>query len=218
MTDTTILLVTYNRPEWYEQAHASALRQGCEVIVVDDGSDTDYAHADFRFANMGLAKARLLGLRHVTTPYVAFLDDDDVLDGAWLRRSRRTMDFGYDVVAASFIETDAELNRLRTHTLPPATLEHFLGGYCPVNDGALIRRSVLEGVTWHPERGTAVMFSLWLDLLAKGARFGVVKDAWLWKRRLHDSNMSATLGEDDARWRADAIREYLVPPWVEAFG
>lgn len=221
MTDTTIILTTHDRPQWFEQARASAVAQGCRLIVVDDASEPEYANADIRFpARVGFARARVAAVAHVDTPFVAFLDDDDVLCDDWLARSLEVMAEGYDVVAASYVDTDAELRRLRTHSLPVPTMRDLMAGYNPVNDFALIRRSVLEGVTWHPERESALMFSLWLDLLAKGARFAVVPDRWLWQRRLHGRNMSISLGAKDAAWRAEAIAEHspIVPDWIEAFG
>ena len=175
--------------------------------MVDDASISDYARADIRFDEpVGYAQARLAGLHAVTTEFVAFLDDDDRLMPSWLQRSLAVMQ-DCDVAAASYIETNAEMERLRTHILPPATLDDLRVGVCPVNDGALIRMSVLDGVRFRPDRDTAMMFSLWLDLAAKGARFGVVGEP-VWYRRLHDSNMSSTVGDVDAAWRAQAVAEH----------
>ena len=156
MSDCTIILVTHDRPQWFQQARASAVAQGCRLIVVDDASGHDYAKADIRFDEpVGLAMARIFALDDVDTPFVAFLDDDDVLEPDWLERSRETMAEGYDVVAASFIETDAELIRVRAHSLTVPTMTDMLTGYCPRNVFALVRRSLLDGVKWKPERRTA---------------------------------------------------------------
>lgn len=206
MTDTTIVIATQSRPDWFEQARASALSQGCYVIVVDDAG-SGYAQGDVVFEEpVGYARARLAGLALVETEFAAFLDDDDVLMPSWLQRSRAVMQ-DCDVVAASYIETDAAMVRLRTHILQPATLDDLRIGVCHVNDGALIRMSVLAGVRFRPDRDTAMMFSLWLDLAAKGARFDAVAEP-VWYRRLHDTNMSAATGEADARWRQAAMAEH----------
>ena len=206
MMDTTIVIATQSRPDWFQEARASALAQGCYVIVVDDAG-SGYAKGDVVFEEpVGYARARLAGLALVETEFVAFLDDDDVLMPSWLQRSRAVMQ-DCDVVAASYIEADADLVRLRTHVLQPATFDDLRAGVCHVNDGALIRMAVLDGVKWRPDRDTAMMFSLWLDLAARVARFGSVPEP-VWYRRLHDSNMSATTGEADARWRQEAIADH----------
>ena len=64
------------------------------------------------------------------------------------------------------------------------------------------RRNIAE----HYDLGNE-FYSLWLELLAKGARFGVVAEP-VWSYRRHPGQMSATVGEDDARWRAEAIAEW----------
>jgi glycosyltransferase involved in cell wall biosynthesis len=196
MSDVTIVLATAGkRPEMLEDAKRS-VPDGVELVVVDDG-----------ILRLGYAAARLFGLVGVTSEYIAFLDDDDVLGPDWLRKSLALAEDGCDVVAASFWETDQYLQPIRTVALMPASLSRLMGGHCPVNDGALIRRSVLEGITWHPERDTVMMFSLWLDLLAQGVRFGVVAEP-VWYHRIHGGQMSRTIGEADTAFRAMAIAEH----------
>ncbi|MEJ7800437.1 MAG: mycofactocin biosynthesis glycosyltransferase MftF [Ilumatobacter sp.] len=57
------------------------------AIVVDDGSEPPVPDATIRIdRNAGPAAARNVGLRHVTTPLVAFVDADVVADGDWLDR------------------------------------------------------------------------------------------------------------------------------------
>ena len=192
---TIIIATAGQRPEMLEDAKRS-VPSGVRLLVVDDGK-----------LQLGYAAARLYGLQGITSEYVAFLDDDDMLGPDWLRKSLALAEDGCDVVAASYWETDQYLQPIRTVALMPATLSRLMGGHCPINDGALIRRSVLDGVTWHPERDTVMMFSLWLDLLARGVRFGVVPEP-VWYHRCHDGQMSRTIGEADAAWRAEAIAEH----------
>ena len=192
---TIVIATAGQRPVMLEDAKRS-VPAGVRTLVVDDG----YLH-------LGYAAARLYGLQDITSEYIAFLDDDDVLGPDWLARSLAFAEDGCDVVAASYWETDQYLQPIRTVALMPATLSRLMGGHCPVNDGALVRRSVLDGVRWHPERDTVMMFSLWLDLLERGVRFGVVPEP-IWYHRCHDGQMSRTIGEQDAAWRAQAIAEH----------
>lgn len=220
MSETTIILTTHDRPAMLGVALASAVGTGARVIVVDDASATDAARhlaaehgVDYvrHDAPVGFIRARVAALAEVTSEYVAFLDDDDMLGADWLALSIAKMAEGYDVVSASYWETDSALSPTRTRILAVPTMARLLGGHCPINDGALVRRSVLEGVTWHVERDTVAMLSLWLDLFERGARFGVV-EAPCWYHRLHRGNMSAALPEQDAAWRAEAIAEHRPVP------
>lgn len=188
---TSIVVTTYNRPDYLAQCLAS-IPSECEVVLIDDA-----------VLRLGYTYARLRGLARVESEFVAFLDDDDVLLPNWLPEHLEAME-GHDVVAGSYIETDADLVPLRKHFLPPATLADFERGHCPVNDGALIRRSVLDGITWHPERDKAMMFGLWADLTRKGARFTATTTP-TWMHRLHDGNMSAHLDERDMDYRMAAF-------------
>ena len=192
---TVVIATAGQRPVMLDDAVRS-VPKGVRTVIVDDGE-----------LRLGYAGARLVGLAQATSEYVAFLDDDDMLGPDWLGKSLALAEDGCDVVAASYWETDQYLQPIRTVALMPATLSRLMGGHCPVNDGALVRRSVLDGVEWHPERDTVMMFSLWLDLLERGVRFGVVAEP-VWYHRVHDGQMSRTIGEADAAWRAEAIAEH----------
>jgi len=89
----TAVVPAYNMELFLGRAIESVLAQTyrpLEVIVVDDGSTDDtraiaerYAARDERVrvvsvANGGVAEARNLGTRLATTPYVAYLDADDL--------------------------------------------------------------------------------------------------------------------------------------------
>jgi O-antigen biosynthesis protein len=92
----SVIITHYNRPLLLERT-LQALRQQTdsdfETIVVDDGSTNAEAIAFvdrlgkgyeglrlrvFRQENRYLGAARNTGIRHVTTPYIIFSDDDDV--------------------------------------------------------------------------------------------------------------------------------------------
>lgn len=187
----SIVVTTYKRPVWLRECLAS-IPAGVTTIVVDDAERHE-----------GYALARLRGLEQVTTEFVAFLDDDDVLLPNWLPLHLAAMD-GHDIVAGSYFETDALLRSRVPVVLATATVDGLASGFCPVNDGALVRRSVLDGITWHPERDTAMMLSAWFDLAKAGARFTTVAEP-TWLHRLHIANMSAHLDERDAEFRRLAL-------------
>lgn len=89
----TVLVPTYNRPEYLAEALRSLLEQdrpAAEIVVIDDGSDTDAARqvvASFdgavgylRQDNKGKSAALNLGLAHTRQPFVWIFDDDDIAD------------------------------------------------------------------------------------------------------------------------------------------
>ncbi|QYM66018.1 glycosyltransferase [Microbacterium sp. Se5.02b] len=93
--------------------------QRWRAILIDDGStdDTgavfaDAAAADGRFrmihheASRGLGAARNVGIEHVDTPYLGFLDGDDVLLPDALARMTGTLErTGSDFVAAAYVRS-----------------------------------------------------------------------------------------------------------------
>lgn len=219
----TLVVTTHERPTWLEQSLRSLLvtadnaRAGVRILVIDDASrdpatgevakrlGVEYVHLP---VNVGLARARAYAMAQADGDYVAFCDDDDVFRPDWLPLALEKAQTGYDVVGSSYVETDADLVPLRTHHLLTTTFADLLAGHVWTNDSSLIRMSALDGVSLRPERETAMMMTLWLDLAARGARFAVVPKP-TWYRRLHASNMSAGIGGRDALLRRQAIAEHL---------
>lgn len=89
MSSVSVVITTYNRPQFLKRAVQSALQAGpdLEVIVVDDCStdetpDVCAALADVRYirltTNQGLAHARNAGVAESSSEFIAFLDDDDL--------------------------------------------------------------------------------------------------------------------------------------------
>lgn len=80
----TFVIPTRDRRRLLDRAVASVIEAGQRVVVIDDGSvePVMIAHASvlvFRHAvPRGVAAARNTGIQHVSTPWVAFLDDDDI--------------------------------------------------------------------------------------------------------------------------------------------
>lgn len=90
MGKVSVVIRTYNRPEYLEGAIQTALQQTYDpltVIVVDDGSEMDYAtdltanHERARCIrheeNRGAAAAMNTGIEATEGDFIAFLDDDD---------------------------------------------------------------------------------------------------------------------------------------------
>lgn len=91
----TIVIPSFNRPNQLRKCLETAQKNlplDLKIIVVDDGSAVPLVdsvgligNVDYlRIANSGPAKARNHGVGHVSTPYVAFIDDDCGLTEGWV--------------------------------------------------------------------------------------------------------------------------------------
>jgi glycosyltransferase involved in cell wall biosynthesis len=86
----SVIIPTYNREEYLSKAIESVVSQtfkNIEIIVVDDGSEVNYAqeicsrYSTCRYVykdNGGVSAARNFGIKHSRGRYIAFLDDDDL--------------------------------------------------------------------------------------------------------------------------------------------
>lgn len=96
MSDASLVIPSYNRADLIPATLASALSQSLpfkEIIVVNDGSTDDTAQVVSSFGprvtcinsvNQGVQAARNLGVAQSTSPFVVFLDSDDLLHPDYL--------------------------------------------------------------------------------------------------------------------------------------
>ena len=120
----TVVIPTHDRADLLAIALASVVAQHhrpIEVIVVDDGSPSpvvidhtdQHPQIDLRVVRhdqpKGPAAARNTGLAHATGTYLAFLDDDDEWDPAFLAVAVRSLANGEGRIAAA--ETTRHLRR-----------------------------------------------------------------------------------------------------------
>lgn len=85
----SVIIPTYNREKYLEQAILSVINQSytaLEVLVIDDGSNVNYAESIcakypncsyFKKKNGGLSSSRNFGISLAKGEFIAFLDDDD---------------------------------------------------------------------------------------------------------------------------------------------
>ena len=92
MPKITVLMPVYNTEKYIEDAVFSILNQSFvdfELLIINDASTDESVskigkYTDKRIKlitnnkNQGLANVRNIGLKHVNTEYIAFLDSDDI--------------------------------------------------------------------------------------------------------------------------------------------
>lgn len=227
MTDVTIVVATYDRPAMLEvelhsilasEATVRARGYAARIIVVDDCSPTHAArHVVDRVGagveylrlpdNRGVAGALLAGFERVESRYYALWGDDDFMLPRWFALHLAAIEKGHDVVSGSYWLADAELLPTRPVVLPPATLADLMANRVTANDGSLVRRSALDGISWKPERGRAMVMSMWLALASAGKAFTSIDEpSWLYRR--HAGNISRGRDATFQAQRQAAIAEH----------
>ncbi len=226
--DVTIIVTTFNRPEWLAvsvfsilSSAANASRSGIttRILVVDDGSEgsgtrdvaaragVDYLRIA---ANSGRATpsfGRVAGLQVADSPFVAFFDDDDAMLPRWIPLHVARLREGHDVCSTAFWRTDSELLPTRLVSLPAVTFGDLLDGRFAVNDGSLMRRSALDGSNLDPELENVMLADLWLDMAFRGCAFTRLDEATFLYRR-HGTNSSDHLTALDAETRRAVLARH----------
>ncbi len=201
MTTPAITVITpvFNGARYVDEAIRSVMAQEVALrhVVVDDGStDTTLAVVDqhagrvtiLRREHRGHAATLNAGLAVVDTPWVSFLDADDLLEPNALARklSEGERDPQVDVVVGHCVEfaSDEALEpgarwAIRQGTTP---------GYGP--GGFLMKAELLRQLGGFNE---TMQYGVFVDLFARakdcGATFSVIDDV-VFRRRIHGGNMS----------------------------
>ena len=188
---TTVCIATFDRPHLVGRAVASALDQAepLAVVVVNTGDPAtserlraDHASDPVEVLDapaQGLSASRQVGADRVATPWIAFLDDDDVLRPGWSTIMGRHQDPSVGLVSCSAeVQTeDGRVVRTWSATEPVALLDgtrgvHLAGCFAVRTD--LYRR--VGG--YLPGLPCAHQTELWLRLVpaARAAGLRIVSD------------------------------------------
>ncbi|MGB0757157.1 MAG: glycosyltransferase family 2 protein [Patescibacteria group bacterium] len=165
MPKVSVIIPTYNRPEFIDKAIDSVLQQtyqDFEIIVVDDGVDkrADQVVSSFddqrvRYIphkeNKGGAAARNTGIKEAQGEYIAFLDDDDTWVSEKLETQIQTLEqlsseVGFCYCAVTQIRDEGNITSQvdsGIHDVYELALTRFKGF---LTSGLMIRKSVLDEV------------------------------------------------------------------------
>lgn len=184
----TAVIPTRNRLPWLQQAVSSALEQRdtrVDVVVVDEASSDGTAEwlaslddPRVRFVRHDVPRklpgARNAGLELVTTPWVAFLDDDDLWSPTKISRQLAAVaDQGARWCYAAEVTVDADLNVIDIPT-PPGALD--IPSLLPIRNvipaggsGVLIASDLVRSVGGFDEELVAAEdWECWLRVLKTG--------------------------------------------------
>jgi glycosyltransferase involved in cell wall biosynthesis len=158
----SIVIPTYDRPEYLRQALASAVAQSytnLEIIVHDNASPRDPApvvagFADPRIAlyrnprNLGVTGNFVAALAKASGKYVAILGDDDLWDGEFVASLVRGLEAHPEAVVAfcdhEVIDEHGQVDPAISDKTTRRFGRHLLseGVYRPFDEIALVRRSI----------------------------------------------------------------------------
>jgi glycosyltransferase involved in cell wall biosynthesis len=221
MSDATVgvIIPAYNAERFLAETLDSLRGQTFsewEAVVVDDGS-TDatreiaesYSRRDSRIKvlsgpNVGLPGARNKGMAVLSTPYLAFLDADDLWLPELLEKLVATA-LAYDVALVACHNSVFEGSTEQRKTWPtggsawgavlsPEAFTRELKQLCFfVPSGVMLKRAHLHAVGGFDETLRAVEdWDLWLRLAEHGSS-AFALDEILFLRRHHESNLSSDL-------------------------
>jgi hypothetical protein len=237
MTQVTAIIAVHNGADFIAEAVESALVQtlaGVEVIAIDDGSTDDTPAILERFRpritvltheNRGLAAARNGALPHVHSPYVAFLDHDDLWEPPFLERcvgQLATADAGVAGAVTGWTLIDREGRELpgtRRHVRGPIDLTTLVVGTGFAPGQTVLRSEALTAAGGFDAtlQGT-LDWDLWLRLARAGWSFVTIADC-LWRYRRHETNMSGRVGtmrDDGLRTLGKLFADATLPQEIRA--
>ncbi|HYL41196.1 MAG TPA: glycosyltransferase family A protein [Candidatus Binatus sp.] len=228
--DLTIIVCTYNRPDWLAVSLASIRTSAAfaalsgittRVLVVDDGSPgsetrrvataagADYVRNRVRDPRPNPSHARILGLEAVDSPAFAFFDDDDVMLPRWITLHLVALRGGVDVCSSAYDLTD-DACKVVAHRVPePGSMGDLLAGQVSVNDQSLVRTEAARSAPWDPELENVMLYQVWLDLMLNGYRFDrITEPTFLYRRHAANTSDRAAADPRDAELRELVTRRY----------
>jgi glycosyltransferase involved in cell wall biosynthesis len=220
----SVIIPTYNRREFVQEAIESVLRQDFderEVIVIDDGSTDGTEAALRRFpsihyysqTNQGVSLARNQGLQLAQGALICFLDSDDLWLPKKLSTQVRLMAQHPDVLVSYtdeiWIRRGRRVNPKKKHQKHSGWVFAQCLPLCSISPSSvMLRREVFDQVGCFDESlPVCEDYDLWLRI---AARFPVtfIAEKLIIKRGGHDDQLSHRFWGND-RFRVQALIKLL---------
>lgn len=218
--EVAVIIPTYNCAHYLPRALESVFAQtyrDYRVFVVDDGSIDDTAAVVERYANRltfiqqahaGAAAARNRGIKASSSPYVAFLDADDVWLPAKLERQMKLFDNHPEIglVGAGFLHDGV------VYSAEPqngSRVEALLKDCCISTPAAVVRRQCLyeTGLFYEPLR-VCEDYNLWIRIASRWS-FAIVREVLVHCYSTSGNLSSSTSPEDRLRFGIAALQHVL---------
>lgn len=217
----TVIIPTYNRYNTVKHAIDSVLLQSYkdfEIIVVDDGSvdttpliESEY-HGLIRYirqSNHGVSNARNTGIVQSASPYIAFLDSDDLWLPKKLQEQRNFIEENPDIqihqTDEMWIKNGRRVNPMDKHA--KASGDIFLKSLemCMISPSSVvIKRELFETCGMFDEDlPVCEDYDLWLRVTSR-EKVGLIKKNLIKKFGGHESQLSRSF------WGMDRFRVYSI--------
>ncbi|MGY5765694.1 glycosyltransferase family 2 protein [Brachybacterium sp. DNPG3] len=228
----TIAIRSFNGEAYIEQALDSACAQtyGCvKIMVVDDGSTDDTAQIvrrspDRRIRlvehkrNLGRTAAIKTAIAEVDTPWLAFLDSDDIARPEWIERLIEIADRD-----SSLVGIGCQLEQIDEHGISKGVVSAFPADHPQILNGLLMAPSVtFGGAMWSSAALRAIDFNpsfdvaedyLLLTLLAlDGGKFEN-SELPLMLYRQHDRQSKIIESEETIRAHMAVVESFVLTLW-----
>lgn len=230
----TVVIPVYNRAYCIDACLQSVFHQTLtpqEIIVVDDASDDDLETALKPFrpqmtvlknnSNQGVSSARNLGIQHTKTPWIAFLDSDDLwqptkLASQWAFHCRYPF-YQISQNGEIWIRQGIRVNPKQYHTKPEGWIWSLCLHRCLISPSAvMIRKTLLAQTGLFDENLPACEdYELWLRMTREHV-VGLVDDLTVVKQGGHDDQLSQRYSAMD-RFRVQALLKALETEKNEEF-
>jgi len=233
MPTVSVIITTYNRASFLEEAIQSVLAQDFrdfELIVVDDGSTDGTRQILERYAdsltplyqeNCGVSAARNSGIQHSHGAYVAFLDSDDL----WLSKKLSTQITFFNTHPQALICQTEEIwvrkgmrvNPRKVHKKYSGEIfEHCLS-LCRVSPSAVLVKRILFDEVGLFDEGLPVCedYDLWLRVACRHPIY-LLEQPLIIKRGGHPDQLSRQFEGID-RFRIKALTKILESNYLNSY-
>jgi GalNAc5-diNAcBac-PP-undecaprenol beta-1,3-glucosyltransferase len=231
--DFSVVITTYNRPDYLTLSLDSVLNQSVavkEVTIIDDNSSVDYStvlekYSDTRVRYIkqavsgGANVARNLGVKESTGDVVAFLDDDDIWLPDYLSWHLAEYDKGCEAVVSGFKHLGNE-KEVRVNKDTSVTKESLLKGntYCGMS-GFSCKKELLDQMPFDTALNNGQDWDMYVRLYQSNVQFNnIPKPIFLYRfqnldgigaklRKMKPEDIDKRLGS------ANKHREFLGRYW-----
>ncbi len=222
MDEVSVIITTYNRARFAEEAIKSVLAQSFknyEIILVDDGSADEtekiletYPLKYVRQKHTGISRARNRGIAESHGKFVCFLDSDDLWlkDKLKIQRYFMEKNSGCPLCYTDEIwkRNGKNLNRKKIHEKGGGDIFRECLRLCIISpSSAMIRREILGVEAFDEKMPVCEDYDLWLRI-SSAYEIGYIPEKLIIKRGGHPDQLSRKYPVMD-RFRIYSIKKLL---------